>query len=159
LRFALKAAACRGIGELIGKQLHRNATIQPGVERLVYDAHSTFTKLTLNSVITDFHVQFFGLGINSWPSPRTHLIHVAAGRPSFMGWPVMVTFVPTLKSLTWMPERVSVDGPSASKPQVVIFPSSPFTSIRSQEWGLVYWNSFTTPVTVISFASSNMVPE
>src|SRR5262249_29742409 len=57
LRFALKAAACRGIGELVGKQLHRNATIQPGVERLVYDAHSTFTKLTLNSVRTDFQVR------------------------------------------------------------------------------------------------------
>jgi hypothetical protein len=52
VKFALKAAACRGIGELIGKQLHRNATIQLVVERLVYDAHTTFTKLTLNSVRT-----------------------------------------------------------------------------------------------------------
>ena len=57
LRFALKAAAGRGIGKLIGEQLHRNATIKLGVERLVYDTHSTFTKLTLNFVRADFQVR------------------------------------------------------------------------------------------------------
>ncbi len=71
----------------------------------------------------------------------------------------MVIGVPGAKSLLRMPARSSVLGPSASKPHVVVLPSVPLTSISSQECGLVYWNSLTTPVSVTSFLSSNMAPE
>jgi hypothetical protein len=37
---------------------------------------------------------------------RVALIHVAAGRPSFIGCPVIVITVPGVKSVKWMPARV-----------------------------------------------------
>jgi hypothetical protein len=51
-----------------------------------------------------------------------------------------------MKSLLRMPARVSVLGPSASKPQVVTLPSAFFTSTSSHECGFVYWKSFTVPI-------------
>jgi hypothetical protein len=51
---------------------------------------------------------------------------------------VIVTAVPGAKSLLRIPARVSVLGPSASKPHVVTLPSSFFTSTSSQECGFVY---------------------
>ena len=87
------------------------------------------------------------------------MIQAAAGRPSRIGLPVIVIAVPAAKSLLRIPARVSVLGPSASKPHVVTVPSSFFTSTSSHECGFVYWNSLTVPVTVISLASSNMTAE
>src|SRR5262249_44154143 len=77
-------------------------------------------------------------GSKSLPSPRVALIHDAAGRPSRIGWPVIVISVPGMKSLLRMPARVSVLGPSASKPQVVTVPSLFFTSTSSHECRFVY---------------------
>src|SRR5688572_23080889 len=98
-------------------------------------------------------------GLKRLPSARTALSQMAAGRPSFIGRPVIVIFVPTGSSLGRIPARCSVLGPSASNPHVVTLPSLPVTSTSSHEWGLVYWNSFTTPSTVIVFFSSNIVAE
>ena len=82
--------------------------------------------------------RYWPRGKNSTPSPRTALTHAAAGRPSFIGRPVIFTFVPGLKSLRRMRRCISVLGPSASNPQVVTVPSALVTSTSSQEWGLVY---------------------
>ena len=66
------------------------------------------------------------------------LDQTAAGCPSFIGRPVMVSLVPTRKSLGRMPLRIEVIGPSASKHQVVTEPSLLVTSTSSQECGLIY---------------------
>src|SRR6185295_107402 len=98
-------------------------------------------------------------GSKRLPSARTASTQTAAGVPSFIGWPVMVSLVPTAKSLGRMPARCSVLGPSASNPHVVTVPFLFLTSTSSQECGLVYWNCLTTPSTVIVFSFSNIVPE
>jgi hypothetical protein len=54
LRLALKATAGSGIGQLVGKELHRDTPVQLRVEGLVYNAHASFTDVTLNYVRADF---------------------------------------------------------------------------------------------------------
>src|SRR4029453_7103040 len=98
-------------------------------------------------------------GLNFFPSARTASTQIAAGLPSFIGLPVIVSFLPTLKSLGRMPDRCSVVGPSASKPHVVTLPSLPVTSTHSHECGFVYSNFFTPASTVIVFLLSNIVAE
>src|SRR5215471_19605502 len=90
---------------------------------------------------------------------RVAFTHNAAGRPSFIGRPVIVTGVPGVKSFNRMPARVMLLGPSASKPHVVTLPSGPLTSTSSHECGFVNWNSFTTPLSVTSLVGSNIAPE
>ena len=63
---------------------------------------------------------------------------VAAGRPSFIGRPVIVTFVPGLFSLGGIPAGCSVLGPSASEAQVVTLPFLSVTSTSSHECGFVH---------------------
>ncbi len=77
-------------------------------------------------------------GKNSFPSARVALTHEAAGRPSFIGCPLIVTLVPGAKSLRRTCIIISVVGPSASKPHVTTLPSAPVTSTSSQECGFVY---------------------
>ena len=90
---------------------------------------------------------------------RVAFTQAAAGRPSFIGCPVIVSLVPGAKSLRRTCIIISVVGPSASKPHVTTLPSPTVTSTSSQECGLVSWNSFTTPSTVTVFLSSNMAAE
>src|SRR5262249_34489248 len=63
------------------------------------------------------------------------------------------------RSFFLMPLRNSVLGPSASKPQSVVVLSSLVTVTHSQECGLVYSNSLTTPLRVMVLTGSNMAPE
>src|SRR5712671_1494329 len=86
-----------------------------------------------------------GRGRSSVPSSLTTRTQAAAGRPSFIGRPVTVTLSPGLRSFFLMPARYRVLGPSASKPQSVVDSSSFVTVTHSQECGLVYSNTFTTP--------------
>ena len=74
-------------------------------------------------------------GSNFFPSPRTASTQIAAGVPSFIGRPVIVTFVPAGNALGRIPARCSVLGPSASKPHVVTLPFLSFTSTSSHECG------------------------
>ena len=53
LRFPLKTAAGRGIGQLIGKDLHGDGPVQLRVERFVNDAHAAFTDLRLDHIGAD----------------------------------------------------------------------------------------------------------
>src|SRR5258708_29273885 len=109
-------------------------------------------------------------GRGYWRRECAHLQHSAVffdgiyprrcgGRPSRIGRPVTVTLSPGLRSLFLTPLRNRVLGPSASKPQSVVVLSSFVTVIHSQECGLVYSNSFTTPFSVMVFSGSNMAPE
>src|SRR5262249_18924248 len=76
-------------------------------------------------------------GSKRLPSSRIASTQIAAGEPSFIGRPVIFSFVPALKSLGRIPDRCRVLGPSASNPHVVMEPFLFFTSTSSHECGFV----------------------
>ena len=94
------------------------------------------------------------LGSNFFPSDvLTALIQIAAGSPFLIGFPVILSFVPVLKSLGLIPARAATcSGPSASNPHVDDLPILILNIHHSHECGFVSSHFFTTPSTVIVFS-------